>query len=75
MMTIEQLKAYAARLGVGERAQISRACGDHHDRLATLPRLETTDTPLRYCPNCLTAFTVNGAALNSPHTSPQDLDG
>jgi hypothetical protein len=67
MMTLEQLERYAARVGVGERAHISRACGNHQDRMATLPRLETTDTPLRYCPNCLTAFTLKGAALNSPH--------
>jgi hypothetical protein len=70
MMTFEQLEVYAARVGVGERADISRACGNHQNRMATLPRLESADTPLRYCPNCLTAFTLKGAALNSPHTSP-----
>ena len=69
MMTFEQLEAYAARVGVGERAQISRTCGNHQDRMTTLPRLETTDAPLRYCPDCLTAFTLTGAALNAPHTS------
>ena len=69
MMTFEQLEAYAARIGPDERALISRTCGDHQMRLATLPRLETTDAPLRYCPDCLTAFTVTGAALNAPQTS------
>ena len=64
MMTLRQLESYAAGLGAAERAEISRACGNHQDRMATLPRLETTDTPLRYCPNCLTAFALNGAALN-----------
>jgi hypothetical protein len=69
MMTLTQLEAYAAGVGIAERADISRTCGNHQGRLTTLPRLEATDTPLRYCPNCLTAFTLNGAALNSPHTS------
>jgi hypothetical protein len=69
MMTFEQLATYATRVGVGERAHISRTCGNHQERLATLPRLETTDTPLRYCPDCLTAFTLAGAAVNPPHES------
>ena len=64
MMTFRQLEAYAARVGVGERAQISRTCGSHQARLTSLPKLETTDTPLRYCPDCLTAFTLTGTELN-----------
>ena len=68
MMTLAQLEEYAARVGVDERAHISRVCGDHRSRIAMLPTLETVDTPLRYCPDCLTAFTVTGTPLNSPHT-------
>ena len=71
MMTLAQLEGYAARVGVDERAHISRTCGDHRDRITMLPTLSTTDAPLRYCPDCLTAFTWAGAPLNSPHTVPQ----
>jgi hypothetical protein len=68
MMTLAQLEGYAARVGVDERAHISRTCGDHRDRITMLPTLSTTDAPLRYCPDCLTAFTLTGTPLNSPHT-------
>jgi hypothetical protein len=67
MMTFKELETYAARIGGGERAHISRACGNHQARLSKLPRLETTDRPLRYCPDCLTAFTLEGTALNLPN--------
>ncbi len=69
MMTFAQLQGYASLVGVDERAHISRTCGDHRGRITMLPTLEATDAPLRYCPDCLTAFTLTGTPLNSPHTS------
>jgi len=73
MMTLAQLHAYADRVGVEERGHIARVCGNHQDRMATLPTLETSDTLLRYCPDCLTAFTLAGVALNSPYPVPDQI--
>ena len=69
MMTLQQLESYAARLGIDERVRIARGCGNHQGRLLTLPRLENGETPLHYCPDCLTAFSPTGVALNAPGAS------
>lgn len=73
MMIFEPLAASGVRVGVGERAQISQTCGNHQERLATLPSLETTDEPLRDCPDCLIAFMWTGAAVNAPPPSSQQV--
>jgi hypothetical protein len=65
VVTLEEVFALAEALGIDERWQIWRFCGEH--AVATLPTTATGGAPPpRYCPECLTAWNASGGVLNEP---------
>lgn len=71
VLTLEEVLALAAAMGADERWQIWQFCGEHD-----LSTLRTTAgagiPPSRYCPDCMTAWTAAGRALNEPRP-PNDV--
>jgi hypothetical protein len=64
-VTLEEVYALAAAMEVHERWQIWKFCGEH-DHSTLSPIAGAAAPPPRYCPDCLTAWTASGAALNEP---------
>jgi hypothetical protein len=64
-MTLAEVLALAEAMGADERLQIAQFCGKHdHSTLCAVA--DAGAPPSRYCPDCLTAFTASGRALNVP---------
>jgi len=64
-MTLEEVLALAEAMGSDERWQIAQFCGEHdHSTLCAVAGAGAP--PPRYCPDCLTAWSATGRALNEP---------